>query len=119
MVKEIEPSFERGIAAPAVFNTVKETTGAVPAVPLVIFVIFTARPASRVDAVGATCAPRIEASKSLPCGVWHVAHRLSSNCGPPGWFAPVTKFTLSWHDPQAARVGFVRNKVDWVAPVVC
>jgi len=84
MVKEIEPSAESGTAAPAVFVTVKETVGAVPAVPPETPVIATFTPANRVDAVGTTCAPRIEASKSVPCGTWQVAHCVSSNCGPPG-----------------------------------
>ena len=85
MVNEIEPSADSGNGLPLLSCTVNDTTGALPAVPFVTFVMFTARPASRLDAVGATCAPLIDASKSIsPCGMWQVAHRLSSNCGPPG-----------------------------------
>src|SRR5277367_6806700 len=109
MVNEIDPSVESGIPLPFLSRTVKETTGALPAMPPVTLVMFTASPFSRDDVVGATCAPTMDASKSIsPCGMWQVLHSLSSNCGPPGWLTPVAKLTSSWHDPQAARVGLVR-----------
>src|SRR5271166_2280248 len=109
MVNEIEPSFDNASGLPLPSWTVKDTTGALPAKPLSTFVILTARPVSRLDAVGATCAPLIDASKSSsPWGIWQLAHCLSSNCGPPGWFTPVAKFTSLWQAPQAAAVGFVR-----------
>ena len=41
-------------------------------------------PDSKLDSTGTTCAPLIEASKSIsPWGMWQVEQRLSSNCGPP------------------------------------
>src|ERR1700678_3367215 len=62
------------------------------------------------------CAPRMEASNSWsPCGMWQVEHSTSLNCGPPGGFAPVAKFTLSWQDPHAAAVGLIRYALDCVA----
>src|SRR5579884_700040 len=128
MVSEMEPSFARGTPFPALSCTVNETVGALPAVPFATLVIFTSNPAIRVSgfcgyvsavSVGTTCAPLIDASNGIsPCGIWHVEQSLSSNCGPPGWFTPVAKFTSSWHDPQASRLGVVRNAVAWVAPVV-
>jgi hypothetical protein len=68
MVNEIEPSVDRGTPAPAVLVTVKETVGAVPAVPPETPVIFNTRPDKRLDAVGTTCAPVMVASKSVPAG---------------------------------------------------
>src|ERR1700730_6655189 len=98
MVKEIEPSADRATGFPPPSWTLNDTTGRLPAVPLATFMILTTRPESKLDAVGATCAPLIDASKSIsPCGVWQVAHSLSSNCGPPGGLTTVAKFTSSWH----------------------
>src|SRR5580704_9197875 len=109
MVNEIDPSEDRGTPLPFLSSTVKETVGALPAMPPVTVVMFTASPFNKDDAVGATCAPAMEASKSIsPCGIWQVLHSLSSNCGPPGWLTPTRSLTWPWHAPQAARVGLVR-----------
>ena len=45
-------------------------------------------------------------------GTWQVAQALSSACGPPGWFAPVTQSMLSWQAPHGARAGFVYQTSD-------
>jgi len=59
----------------------------------------------------------MEASKSIsPFWMWQVAHWLSLNCGSPTWFSPVAKFTSSWHEPHAAREGFVDQLSACVAP---
>ena len=76
MVNEIEPSCESGTAAA---GCIQHREGnhrrACPRCRSDTFVILTARPASRLEAVGATCAPMIDASKSIsPCGMWQVAH---------------------------------------------
>src|SRR5450759_5927892 len=60
----------------------------------------------------------MEASNSSsPWGMWHWVHWLSETCGRLTWFKPVAKFTLSWQEPQAARLGLVSQLLDCVAPV--
>src|SRR5436190_3782333 len=89
----------------------KVTVGALPATPLSTRRMSNTRPARESDSVFTMWAPLIEASNSSsPCGMWHMAHSLSDAIGrfEPEWFLPVAKFTLSWHDPQAARLGFVK-----------
>src|SRR5262245_17737059 len=76
------------------------------------------RPFSCVDLEGTVWEPMIEASNSRsPCGWWQEAHAESSAWGPPGWapFAFVTQSMLSWHEPHAARDGYVYQTFDCVA----
>jgi hypothetical protein len=85
MVSDIEPRAEIGTPFPALFVNVKVTVGLLPAVPLVMLTMVALSPESREESVGTTCAPTMEASKSLaPCGTWHVEHRVSFGCAPPG-----------------------------------
>src|SRR5579871_1148598 len=61
----------------------------------------------------------MEASNGVsPCGTWQLWHCASSAWNPPGWLAPVAKFTSSWQAPQAARDGSVMYALAWAALVV-
>src|SRR5947209_857543 len=93
---------------PALSLTLNVTTGAAPGTAPSTFRILVTRPGSALEFAGIRCAPGIEASKSaVACGVWQFLHWLSSGCTRFKWFAPVAKFTSSWHDPQTAALGFV------------
>src|SRR5665811_202526 len=105
---------------PAKFLTVKLTVGALPATPLSTLRMLATMPGRVADSVGTVCAPLMEASNSSsPCGMWHWVHWLSETCGRLTWLAPVAKFTLSWQDPQATRLGLVSQLLACAAPVTC
>jgi hypothetical protein len=59
-----------------------------------------------VQSCAFTIAKGSSGEPGVPVARWQVAHSRSSAAGPPGWLAPVTKSTLSWHEPHAARDGF-------------
>src|SRR5450759_1875842 len=103
---------------PAKSLTVKVTVGALPATPLSTLRMLATMPGRVRDSVGTVCAPLMDASNSSsPWGMWHWVHWLSETCGRLTWFKPVAKFTLSWQEPQAARLGLVSQLLDCVAPV--
>src|SRR5579883_1697761 len=86
--------------------TVKVTVGALPGTALSTFCMAATSPGREVDLEGIRCAPGTEASKSrVDLLMWQFWHWLSSIWGRFKWFWPVAKFTSSWQDPQAARVG--------------
>src|ERR1035437_4937918 len=97
--------------------TEKLTVGALPATPLSTLIMLATMPGRVADSVGTVCAPWMEASNSSsPCGMWHWAHWPSETCGRLTWLAPVAKFTLSWQDPQATRLGLVSQLLACAAP---
>ena len=45
--------------------------------------------------------------------MWHLEQRLSSNCGPPGWFTPVAKFTLATNERFKDKDGNWQDRTEW------
>src|ERR1035441_9032745 len=71
MVKLRSSRLDSGSALPFLSFTVNETTGSLPAVPFLTLAMAMTTLVIRLDSIGTTCAPTIEASKSLaPCGIW-------------------------------------------------
>src|SRR5436190_16327648 len=84
------------------------TAGALLGTVLSTFRICITTPAQDTEFDGTVWAPGMEASNSPPVPeLWQFLHCLSSICARLRWFAPVSKLTSSWHDPQAARPGLV------------
>src|SRR3712207_2295190 len=103
--------------APEASVILNVTVGLEPAVPFSIFTMSTTTPGRDGASVSTMCAFRMEASySSSPCGMWHCEHWLSVTCGRLTWPAPVAKFTLSWQDPHAARLGFFVQASACAAP---
>src|SRR3954452_24886580 len=120
MTRETRATVAKERPFPFLSFMVKVTVGFLPAVPLSTLAMATTRPGTCADSIGTVCAPMMEASNSnSPLGMWQLAHCLSSIWGKFTWFLPLVKFTSSWQDPQAARLGFVNQAFACVAPVVC
>src|ERR1043165_8668788 len=93
---------------PALSLTWIVTVGELPALAFSTFSTCITTPGQDAELSGMVCAPGIEASNSAPVPeLWQPLHCLSSGCARFRWFAPVSKLTSSWHDPQAARLGLV------------
>src|ERR1022692_2558903 len=128
MVKSRSSRLDRASGLPLISLAVNATTGFCPAKVLVTPVIVTTTLLISVSGFGGyaagvslatTCAPRMEASKGVsPCGIWQLAHSVSSVWNPPGWLAPVAKLTSSWQGPQAGPLGSAMNTLACAAPVV-
>src|ERR1051326_3687334 len=107
MGAEVE-SMLASTALPSPFVTLYVTAGFCPGFRFVTLTTDALRPLSCDDFVSIVCPPLTEASNSCPLsGRWQVEQAESSACGPPGWLAPVVQSMSSWHEPHAARDGFV------------
>src|ERR1039457_653314 len=126
MVNSRVEACDKGMLLPLSSCKVKVTVGICPARVLVTPVILRFMPASSVSgfwgykaavSVATTWAPRMEASKGdSPCGIWQLAHWVSSAWNPPGWLAPVAKLRLSWQGAQARRLGLGLKALGFAPP---
>ena len=119
MVKEIEPSAESGTGfAVDVLNGERDRRRASRRAAGNIREIDD-QPGEQLDAVGTTCAPMIDASKSIsPCGIWQLAHWLSSICGPPGVIDAGGEVDIVMAGAAGCARGLRQNAVACAASVI-
>ena len=95
---------------PALSVTLNVTVGALPGAVLSTLMTFSDDAGERGRA-GSESRARRGWRRRIPVrrhwGVAVRAHVVVEACGRLTWFSPVAKFTSSWQEPQAPRVGFV------------